>query len=135
MRYVKQKHKYGCGVASLAMAAGIGYDRALKLIDPNREKGAQFSGTHLEQVLAALQKMGFGYKIHFDPTNLGTIKNNAYISFSQRCGCRHAVTWDAKNKKILDPDFGKPDHTGKIITFSRQYIRKNANYIVEIIPQ
>ena len=133
MKYVRQKHAKGCGVAALAMVTGVSYDHAMKLIDPEREKGKRFRGTALEQALKAFGDMGVKYQIHFN-TKLKDIKNNAYISASLPCGCRHAVAWDAKNKKILDPDTTEISHNGDRVNFSRQYVEKNQNYIVEIIP-
>jgi ABC-type bacteriocin/lantibiotic exporter with double-glycine peptidase domain len=133
MKYIKQRHTNGCGVAALAMVTGISYDRALKLIDPKRKSGTKYPGTSLEQALKTFTKMGIKYQIHFD-TKLKDIKNNAYVSASLPCGCRHAVVWDAENKKILDPDTTEIGHEGGVVCFSRQYVEKSQNYIVEIIP-
>lgn len=133
MKYVRQKHVKGCGVASLAMVTGLSYNDALKLIDPQRQKGKEYRGTALEQVLKAFNDMGVKYRIHFN-SKLKDIKNDAYICASLPCGCRHAVAWDAKNKKILDPDTTEVSHDGERVCFSRQYVEKNHNYIVEIIP-
>lgn len=132
MRYVRQKHKNGCGVASFAMVAGIGYDKAMKIIDPKRVRGSVYDGTPLEWLLKACSKSSIRYRMIFKKINLKRLKNNAYISYSQPCGCRHAVVWYAKDQEILDPD--PIDHNGKKYRRSNEYIQKHLNYIVEIIP-
>jgi hypothetical protein len=133
MKYVSQKHRNGCGVASLAMVTGIGYDRSMKILAPKRKPGSFYHGTTLEQTLRALTKLRIQYRMVFDHISFDRIKNPAYISFVQPCGCRHAVAWDPQTKKILDPDSG-PDHSGKVVHYSKAFIQKHMNFIVEIIP-
>jgi len=133
MRYVKQKHVNGCGIASLSMITGIGYDRMMRVVAPKRIPGAKYGGTTLEQTLKALSKLRIKYRMIFQRINLNRLKNDAYISISQSCGCRHAIVWDAKAKRLVDPDSG-PDHNGKNIVFTKAYVKKHMNFIVEIIP-
>lgn len=133
MKYIRQRHANGCGVASLAMATGISYDRAMKLIAPNRKKGTVFEGILLEQTLKALNDMGATYRVRFD-RKLRQIKNDALISISLPCGCRHAVAWDAKTKQILDPDPVESGHDGVLLHITAGYVQENLNYIIEVIP-
>ena len=136
MKYIKQRHARGCGAACLAMVAGINYNRAVRLIQPLRQKGEPFNGTALEDLLRSLNILETSYRIYFGQ-KLHNIRNNAYIALTLPCGCRHAVAWDTENKRILDPDPLGPDdedHLGGQFRLTKRYIEKNLNYIVEIIP-
>lgn len=133
MRFVRQRHANGCGAASLAMATGISYKRAVQLIQPNRKKGEIFKGALLEETLKALNDIGASYRIRFDH-RLRNVRNDAYISISLPCGCRHAVAWDSKTRQILDPDPYDKDHEGNWLHITNAYAEKHLNYIVEIIP-
>lgn len=133
MKYMKQKHAGGCGVATLAMATGISYDKALQIISPRRIPGSKYPGTTLEMALKALTKMKLKYRIIFDRINLERLENTAYISITAKCGCRHAVAWDPVTKEVFDPGY-KPHHTGRKTFIDQKYIKKHMNFIVEIIP-
>jgi ABC-type bacteriocin/lantibiotic exporter with double-glycine peptidase domain len=122
MRYVRQRHVYSCGAASLAMLTGIGYLSIMKMIQPKRN--TKFEGTNLEKCLKVLHKLKIQYRISFNKRLLNSIKNNAYISVQNKNGGRHAVVWDAKNKKVLDPSE---------VTMPKTYIEKHINYVLEIL--
>ena len=133
MRYIKQRHANGCGAASLAMVTGVSYKRAVQIIAPQRKKGEVFKGTLLEEVLKAFTDMGVPYKVRFD-RKLRNVKNDAWISISLPCGCRHAIAWDAKNGQIMDPDPFDTDHDGNKLNINKNYVEKNLNFIIETIP-
>jgi hypothetical protein len=94
----------------------------MKMIQPKRN--TKFEGTNLEKCLKVLHKLKIQYRISFNKRLLNSIKNNAYISVQNKNGGRHAVVWDAKNKKVLDPSE---------VTMPKTYIEKHINYVLEIL--
>lgn len=126
MRVVRQKHTTGCAIAVIAMVTGIGYDKVLKVVHPKR-KPRQCACTTFEQSIKAIDKLGYKYNLIFKKIDLKRLKNNAYLSVTTRFGGRHAVAWDAQKKKIVDPN-----GPGSYMTL--EYIKKNMNFIVEILP-
>lgn len=124
MRYVSTRHDNCCAIASLAMITNTGYDRIRKLVVPKSQMRS-FKGTTMEKALKALSKLGKQYKISFRKISLLKLKNNAYISVNMPGGCRHAIIWNAKTKRIMDPDRWK--------FMTKAYVKKNLNFIVEIL--
>lgn len=124
MRYVRQKHTTGCAIATIAMISGTGYDKVLKVVHPKR-KPRQCACTTFEQSLKAIDKLGLKYRVIFKKINLDRLKNNAYISVTNKFGGRHAIAWDAKKKRIADPN-------GRTY-MNKAYVKKNMNFIIEIM--
>lgn len=127
MRLVRQVHTTGCGVASFAMLAGIGYQRALKLVHPKRKKGS-CACTNPLQVMRALEKMGISFKVSFTKFKLAKLKHNTELSVRTPHGGWHAVVWDVEQQRILDPQ-----HKGGKSKMSNEYIEKHTRYRVEIL--
>ncbi|MGE3320390.1 MAG: hypothetical protein AB7I18_13940 [Candidatus Berkiella sp.] len=126
MRYVSQKHKNGCAVASLAMLTGIGYDKVLKKLHPKLKHRQQLVGTTLEQTLRYLYKVKSNFRVVFNK-DLKKLKNNAYLSVTTKTGGRHAMVWDAKNQKLIDPQLPRTYY------LTRAYAQKHTNFIIEIL--
>jgi ABC-type bacteriocin/lantibiotic exporter with double-glycine peptidase domain len=128
MRYVKQIHKNGCAIAALAMLTGVGYNRILKITHPKRKYGRfRLLGTIMFQTLVCLNKLGIKYKVRYRKIKINTLKNNAYITV-RGADHNHALVWDAKNKKILDPGGGKD-----IPTYTVKQVNANLNYVIIIL--
>lgn len=53
VRYVPQRESWDCGVASLAMAAGVSYETALGVV-PESQRGDQLNSIHVTQWLGQL---------------------------------------------------------------------------------
>jgi ABC-type bacteriocin/lantibiotic exporter with double-glycine peptidase domain len=127
MRHVRQVHMTGCGVATFAMLAGMGYQRALKAVHPKRKKGAS-TCTHPMQTFQALEKLGLSFKVSFTKFKLRNLEHNTELSYRIPYGAWHAVVWDVKRQRILDP--GHKDGKSKV---SNEYIEKHTRYRVEIL--
>ncbi len=127
MRQVKQKHKNGCAIAALAMLTGIGYQKVCKKIHPKLKPRQVLVGTTLEQALRYLFKLKIKHKINFSKIDLRRLKNNAYLSVNTKCGNRHAMVWNANEKKLIDPQ-GVRSHY-----MTLGYIKKHLNFIIEIL--
>jgi ABC-type bacteriocin/lantibiotic exporter with double-glycine peptidase domain len=124
MRFVKQKHKCGCAIACIAMLCGIGYNSALEIVHPKRNPRDGVETT-FETFLRSLARCNKDYKINFTNLDLNKLKNNACIMITvPNKGFRHAVVWDAKTKKILDPANPK---------IRKSFYQKNLSVVVEII--
>jgi ABC-type bacteriocin/lantibiotic exporter with double-glycine peptidase domain len=124
MRYVRQKHTTGCAIAAIAMLSGTGYDKVLKVVHPKR-KPRQCACTSFEAALKGIDKLGLNYRFVFKKIDLHRLKNNAYISVTNKNGGRHAVVWDASKRKIVDPN-------GPGGYMNKAYVKKNMNFIIEI---
>lgn len=107
MKTKRQKGKYDCGVACVAMLAGVRYRKARKAIFPGGKKPGK---TRTGQLRDALKKLGlkpsekkrqpFKSKI---PPELTT---NALIFATRLSGGkkhRHWMVWDLKEQKLRDP--------------------------------
>lgn len=133
MKFVKQKHKNGCAVASLAMLSGIGYDKVIKVVHPfykNYGQPRRYPGVHIEQVLRSMEKLGLQFRVSCLKQDVTKLKNNAIIAVYIAPGSRHAVVWDAKRKKILDP-WWKPSK----IKITKHYVQKHMAYLAEVLKQ
>lgn len=105
MRYVKQKHKNGCCIASIAMLTGIGYKKIHNLVYqkmvPNLFINGEYWGLELEDILRIFDNLKIKYRLSFKKDFL-KLNNNAFVCYKADIG-RHAVIWDVKNQKILNP--------------------------------
>lgn len=110
MKYIRQKHKLGCGSASLAMVMGISYDQALSLIHPLRPKYSKVC-TDIIRIGSVL--VNAGYKV--EPKILTSLDDPRTVLDSRMAimivwmdefyPWRHACAWDGK--KVFDPMFRK----------------------------
>lgn len=122
MKLIKQRHTTGCGIASLAMVAGISYAAACKLLHPKHVLRHKLSAIYEPDVVASLRKLG----IKANAVKARTLTNGVpriiqikeltqpsilIIEVPKRYGkiefentTMHAVVWDPISKKILDPN-------------------------------
>lgn len=108
MKYVRQKHKLGCGSASLAMVMGISYDEALSLVHPSRPKYSRVC-TDIRRIGSIL--VDAGYKV--EPKILTEVDDRRAVLDSRMAimivwmdafyPWRHACAWDGE--KVFDPMF------------------------------
>jgi hypothetical protein len=111
---IRQKHKNGCVVASLAMLLNIKYDDALRKLHPKRKPRQRVTGT-AELIAKAFNRMKIPVAFHnnlihlaFDTgkcINIRDINNPAIICIwlQDVAGANHAVVWDPEQQKIIDP--------------------------------
>jgi ABC-type bacteriocin/lantibiotic exporter with double-glycine peptidase domain len=99
VKYVRQRYNNDCGVASLAMVAGIPYAKAMRMLHPNHKKGEPYSTTLIE-LSKALKILGFKNKAVY--CDLSTLKQRAIVSVSNK-GLFHAVAWTGS--EIFDPAY------------------------------
>lgn len=123
MRFVRQKHKYGCAIAAIAMLTGVGYDRVMQF---KTKSGNDYKVTTFNQLIRILNKFKVKYVFSQRKIQLLNLKHNALISVNITPDIRHAVVWDATRKRILDPFPIRPYLTKK-------YVQNNMNYVIKII--
>lgn len=131
MRQVKQRHKTGCGPASLAMLTGISYQKALKLMLPKR-RPRECACTGIHDMLRAIEKLGLKCDVSFKKVKLDSLKKDAMLIVSNpRHGKlhtgSHALVWDSKQKRIIDPWGWKSK-----IVMDKKYIHKHLKFSIAL---
>ncbi len=126
MKYVRQRHITGCGVAAVAMLTGVSYDMALQAVRPDRKRG-DCACTSLTDFLRDIEDLGHKCHVSYKKSKLQKFDQNAMIIVKNPTKEAHAplhvVAWDAEKKKILDP-------WGRKSTFDidQKYIKKYEQY-------
>ncbi len=111
MRKVRQVHTYGCGPACVATIVGVDYCEVTRHIWWKSFK----EGTTTKDLQYLLQQYGYhcpDHVLYFGKKNYRDMKQDAImrISYNRREG--HWVVWDAKQRKVIDPDWW-PEQTYK----------------------
>jgi ABC-type bacteriocin/lantibiotic exporter with double-glycine peptidase domain len=131
MRYIKQKHITGCGVAAVAMLTGVSYDKALKVVRPDRKPG-DCACTSLKDMISGIETLGHKAQLSYKNTKLRGSKQNAMIIVSNPSRSPHApfhvVVWDAEKQQILDP-WGRPS----TFTIDEKYAKKHHQYRISLV--
>lgn len=122
MRHVIQQHRCGCVPAALAMLTGRSYAAALRMF-PNHKASWNKSGVRTRWLPAALERFGVSTRLR---KKVGTRDALVIVNWDlfweelsleeRRCpwphtGCKHqhlthAVAWDGRRQKFLDPWVG-----------------------------
>jgi ABC-type bacteriocin/lantibiotic exporter with double-glycine peptidase domain len=101
MKAVQQKHVDGCGPAALTMVLCTSYDKALKIVHPNRRPRGP-ANTPPFKLKDAMQRI----KLHHKEKRLEKwekLEQTAIVSITWKSGLCHWVVWDADKKVFLDP--------------------------------
>lgn len=129
MKRVVQRHKTGCGVACIAMIYGLNYEKALKLVHPNRKSG-QKAYTSAFRISEILKSQNSKYKVYLTSGfSAKTIKNPCILGIRQvkdkAKGFPKRFHWVIYEKgKILDPWAGS--------AYNINYCEKRTFIIYEI---
>lgn len=117
MKKIRQKHKTGCTVASLAMLLNISYEEALKLLYPDRKSG-KVAGS-FDLLVETFKREKIKTKFHNNLISVFTgskdnfkikdLKKPTLVCIYARdiANGNHAVVWDPIKKRILDPGMEK----------------------------
>ena len=115
MKPIKQQHETGCGIAAIAMIAGVSYQKALEITHPNYLRRKQ-QFINWKQLRNSLDKFGIKYdKLHRFRGKLKEIVAHAKLSKSQfivgsaektRQKNWHYLVID-KDGKVYDPFYGR----------------------------
>jgi hypothetical protein len=86
------------------MILGVSHAEGLKIACPRHRKGQSYV-SDVERRIKVFRR--FGYRIaKRHPKKLIDLKHNAILEIGKRSNpTTHAVVWDAKRKKVLDPGF------------------------------
>ncbi len=105
-RHVFQYHNSGCFVACVAMLLGKSYKQALKLIHPDKNPNTFWETISMppEQSIERLPLLGIQTKTAKTRT-IRHLRRDALLLIRWRVQptLMHAVVYDAKHKKLLDP--------------------------------
>jgi hypothetical protein len=104
MRRVKQANESDCGVACVAMLAGVSYEEAHEAVYGEGRKGLTSSG----KLRSALIKLGRppveGRMVSIGRTTLASLPQDALLKVQPlTCSTKHWVVWDKKRQMKLDP--------------------------------
>jgi len=103
MRRVFQDDENGCGVACVAMIAGITYDDARRIIFKHR-RGTYTNTTDLRRALKRLHVRIAGRMTPLGTLDYRRLREQAILKVNlYRGGTWHWVVWDPRRKIILDP--------------------------------
>ena len=120
LKLVKQKDEYGCVPACIATLANISYEKAKKILHPRSHKWNDI-GVQEKITFKALTKLGFKYRDRKWIISIKEIRNNSIIvvDHSVYGDGAHAVIWDSKKQKVLDPYVCKTRSLKKSLTTKR----------------
>ena len=103
LRRVIPQHEHGCGIACVAMLAGVSYATACFDIFGDGEGDA----TSLSDLCWALRDYGLRVARHATPFWAGSytqLRQPALLIMNpDRFDTWHAAVWDAEHRRILDP--------------------------------
>lgn len=101
---VTQESEYGCFVATVACLLGSTYQEAFKLIHPGTFMTPYNGGVPIEDAPKLLKKLGWKLR-KTTIKHISSIKKDALILITWRDqpDLSHAVIYDAKEKKVIDP--------------------------------
>jgi hypothetical protein len=131
MKYIKQRHISGCGVAATAMLTGVSYDAALSVVRPDRKPG-DCACTSLKDMIRGIETLGHKARLSYQNGKLRGSKENAMIIVSNPGKNPHApfhvVVWDADKQKIMDP-WGRPSE----FTIDEKFVKKHNQYRIYLV--
>jgi ABC-type bacteriocin/lantibiotic exporter with double-glycine peptidase domain len=102
MKYIRQRHNDDCGIASLAMVAGISYRKAYKLLRPMGNR-VWCLGTWDEEICGAMRELGIDYELTYDKSFFKLGRPAIVAIDVGESGFTHAVAYDPKTGSIMDP--------------------------------
>lgn len=110
IRRIRQRNKSDCGIACVAMMAGVRYREAFRAFDFAEDEVKLYT-TH-GRLISALEKLGCKVKKR-KFSSWGGITNCAIIPVNHRCNRKkfHWVVYDGKS--VLDPNPRCPPRTKK----------------------
>ena len=117
LRLIKQKDATGCGIAAVAMVAGVSYEAAKDAVYPNRSARRRTFATDTVHLRDALRSLGIPVADRCIRVTKGTsqLPQTALLKTNRKPnGVFHWVVWDGKRKRILDP--GVPPWERHVIT-------------------
>lgn len=104
MRLVRQVTPYGCGVACVAMVAGVSYWAACEAIFG--PKPPRRHSTYTADLRRGLNRLGINTTDRLKPLggrSLTALAVDAIVKVNPRQDGWHWVIWDAQRQRILDP--------------------------------
>ena len=107
MRLVRQQDTTGCGIASVAMIAGISYAQAKRVLFPDVTGGRRNYSLNAYQLRDGLRSLGFQVSNNFVrvPRDIRNLKFTAILKANeQQDGGWHSVVWNPMRQLILDPN-------------------------------
>lgn len=109
---VRQRHINSCVPACLATLTSLPYKKSLKVVYPwKKTKRWDHYGTDYKDILRALKRLGLKYKERghtlFTKLRVNAIVIIEHPAYGPPEARSHAVVWDYKRQRILDPDVGK----------------------------
>jgi len=126
MRFIRQRTNTDCGVACLAMLAGISWAQARRALFGNVPTKS-FS-TDTKRMRAALLKFGIVTSLRpIACKNPARLKRDALLRTNVKAnGGSHWAVWDSKRQRILDPYYKRTRPCSALLVLRRLETRKKA---------
>lgn len=107
--HVRQEHNSGCFVACAAMLSGKSYLSTYQIIHPKRNFNIHGAAIHPLNAIRRLKRLGIEAEYTNDK-NLSKLKRDALvcIRWSHMMSRGHAIVFDHKEKRFLDPAYYSP---------------------------
>lgn len=111
MKTVEQREHNDCGVACVAMLAGVKYTVARAAVyGDGRSKLTRTKDLH-DALVGLGRKPLATRRTPFRSREVDDLDKDALIFVElKRCGSKHWVVWDCMAKKVRDPVASKPKH-------------------------
>lgn len=127
MKYIRQKHRNGCGIASLAMLTNSSYREVLHKLYPCRLRGNPVPALMGAQGLGtALRRLGLKGSV-IDPAKLRLAESIdpllIWLSPRLDSNVAHLAVWDPSTRQVLDPYDGPKDQLQSYEQRSFAYVK------------
>lgn len=106
--WVGQKTYYDCGIAAVAMVAGVSHRDALSAVFPNRRPRTHQATSY--QLAQGLRRLGLRCRLS-DHFRVSERNHRVILGFDwikSVPGQGHFVVWDPVAEKFLDPGYERP---------------------------
>src|SRR5438270_5264491 len=103
MQFIKQHTQSDCGVACVAMLAGVSYEKANKALFPKTSPRITSSGKLAKALRTLGRKPLVDRMISLKRIDFNDLRHDALIGVVMDGSCKHWVVWDANKRRILDP--------------------------------
>jgi hypothetical protein len=130
LKRVRQRHKFGCFVASVAIALGVSYAEARKRLYPKKVASGRrfnpgFGGSW--DLFRALRRAGLRVRNVPKQKIVELTKPTIIILHWAGYDTGHCAVWDPEKKAILDPAYDPPlpmyeydEQLVKLVSFTRR---------------
>lgn len=130
LKRVEQEDDHGCGIAAVAIACGVTYERSRAEFFPRKRMFVDDETMHVvsDQMIKVVRRLGFSCSLQDSHRGL---MRPVIVPFSWMPGCSyssvHCVVWNPWEKRFIDPGW---DHDRNLPNSYYLDLIKRSNYSV-----